>query len=95
MSYEIEGKYYKDLGVKRVSDKFSKSDFVIETSETVNGVIYTNHLKFQLVNNRIQFLDRIKVGQNVRVYFNLRGNIPKDDDMKCVNNLDVWRIEKI
>ena len=51
------------------SSKFKKRDFVIKTKDGN----YDQFLKFQLVNDRCDLIDKYKAGQEITVHFNLSG----------------------
>lgn len=93
---EITGRYYKDMGIKTVSEKFRKREFILRHSEEINGNVYVNYIKMQLVQNKCEIIDRFKVGDEIKVYFNLKGNEiyrRQEDKYEYITNIDVWRIE--
>lgn len=96
MSFEITGKLIAKYDTQQVSDKFKKREFVIETSNEVNGNIYREPIKMQVVQNKCEILDRFKEGDDLKVTFNIKGNSyvdRKDGQTKYIVNLDAWRIE--
>jgi len=96
MSLEVTGKLLVKYDTQNVSDKFKKREFVIELSEEINGNIYTNYAKLQLVQAKCDIIDRYNVGDVVKVTFNIKGTsyVDKKDGMtKYITNLDAWRIE--
>ena len=91
---EITGILYKKLPEIQINEKFKKKDFVIEYAENPE---YPQHLCFSLNNDKISFLDKIKVGDSVNIKFNLVGKTwtsPKGEE-KYFTLLNAYKIEKI
>jgi single-stranded DNA-binding protein len=94
MSLEVTGKLHEKYATQQVSEKFKKREFVLELAEEINGNIYTNFAKMQLVQNKCDIIDRFNVGDNVRVSFNIKGNRwERDGKVNYITNLDAWRVE--
>jgi hypothetical protein len=96
MSLEITGKLLVKYDAQQVSEKFKKREFVLELAEEINGNIYTNFAKLQLVQTKTDIIDRFKEGDVVKVSFNIKGNSyvdKKDGQTKYITNLDAWRVE--
>ncbi len=94
MSLEVSGKLLVKYDTQQVSEKFKKREFVIELAEEINGNIYTNFAKMQLVQNKCDIIDRFKEGDQVKVSFNIKGNKwERDGKVNYITNLDAWRIE--
>jgi hypothetical protein len=78
----------------QVNDKFKKREFVLELAEEINGNIYTNFAKMQLVQAKCEIIDRFREGDMVKVSFNIKGNRwERDGKVNYITNLDAWRIE--
>ncbi len=96
MSYELTGKLLIKFDTIQRTESFKTREFVIEKSEDINGKVITNFIKFQCVQDRTGIVDRINAGDEVKVYFNIRGSKwEKDGKVSYFNNLDAWRIEQI
>jgi hypothetical protein len=94
MSLEVTGKLLVKFETQQVSDKFKKREFVIELAEEINGNVYTNFAKMQLVQNKCEIIDRFKEGDAIKVSFNIKGNRwERDGKVNYITNLDAWRIE--
>ena len=94
MSLEVTGKLAVKYDTQQIKESFKKREFVIELSEEINGNVYTNFAKMQLVQNKCDLLDRFNVGDQIKVSFNLKGNRwEKDGKVNYITNLDAWRIE--
>jgi hypothetical protein len=76
---------------QQVSEKFRKREFVI----TDNSSQYPQHISFQLTQDKCSLLDAYKVGDEMKVYFNLRGRewTDKQGATKYFNSLEAWKIE--
>lgn len=95
-SYTLTGKLVQVGQTQEVSEKFKKREFVVETTEEINGVAYTNYAKLQLVQAKCDLLNNRRIGEEVTVSFNVKGNSyvdKKDGQTKYITNLDAWRIE--
>jgi hypothetical protein len=96
MTLEVTGKLLVKYDAQQVNEKFKKREFVIELAEEINGNIYTNFAKMQLVQTKCDIIDRFKEGDIVKVSFNIKGNAyvdKKDGITKYITNLDAWRVE--
>jgi len=78
------------------SETFKVREFVVEKSEEINGKTITNYIKFQCVQDRTNIVDRVNAGDEIKVYFNIKGTRwEKDGRTSYFSNLDAWRIEQI
>lgn len=90
----IKGKIYQIFNTQKVSETFKKREFVVEYKENPQ---YPEYLKFELIQDKCELLDSLKEGQDVDVYFNLKGREwvnPKGEKI-YFNSLQAWRIEVI
>ena len=88
MSFEIEGKLHTVYPAEQKSESFRTREFVIETMQGS----YSQFIKFQLTQDRCEIIDSYKNGQQIKVYFDLRGRQWQD---KFFTNLQAWRVEAI
>ena len=85
----LKGKIKRIEALNVVSEKFSKREFVIETSDQ-----YPQDVKFQLVNDKCSKIDAFGIGQEVEVSFNIRGkDFVKDEKILLYNSLDAYEIK--
>src|SRR3954453_9506338 len=92
MGMEAIGKLHTIFETKQVSERFTKREFVVELADNPK---YPQTVLFQLSGDRCTMLDDMKVGDQVRIEFSLRGRewrSPKGE-VKYFNSLDVWKIE--
>lgn len=96
MSYELTGKLLEKFNILHRSETFKVREFVVEKSEEINGKTITNYIKFQCVQDRTNIVDRVNAGDEIKVYFNIKGTKwEKDGRTSYFSNLDAWRIEQI
>jgi single-strand DNA-binding protein len=90
MSFDVQGKLHEIFDEQQVSDKFRKREFVLEIPDGS----YTQFIKFQLTQDKCNLLDQFKVGEDVKVTFNLSGKpFTKNGTTMYFTNLSAWRLE--
>ncbi|QIX59998.1 DUF3127 domain-containing protein [Hymenobacter lutimineralis] len=90
MAYDATGRLHEIFDEQQVSEKFRKREFVLEV---VDGQ-YPEHIKFQLVQDKTALIDQYRVGDEVKVTFNLRGRgFNKNGQMLYFTNLEAWKID--
>ena len=96
MAFEVAGKVIDISPVNQVSEKFRKREFVIEKTETGGASVFIDYIKFQLLQDKCDIINESFMNENVRIWFNLKGNKwERDGKISYFTNLDAWRIEKI
>ncbi|MEO6453583.1 MAG: DUF3127 domain-containing protein [Ginsengibacter sp.] len=96
MSYELTGKLIAKYDTIQRSETFKTREFVIEKIEDIGGRTITNFIKFQCVQEKTNIIDRINVGDEAKVYFNIKGSKwEKEGRTNYITNLDAWRIEQM
>lgn len=94
MHYELSGKLSEKFDTIQRTETFKVREFVVEKSDDINGKTITNLIKFQCTQDRTSLLDSFNTGDQVKVYFNIRGTRwEKEGRVSYFNNLDAWRIE--
>ena len=86
MSYEMVGKLHKKFDTESKSSSFQAREFVVETMDTN----YTQYIKFQLTQDRCSIIDSVNEGEQLKVYFDLRG---REWNEKYFTNLNAWKVE--
>jgi len=89
---ELSAKIYSISKTQKVSEAFSKREFIIVTEEN-----YPQHILLQVVKDKCPMLDQYKAGDNVTVHLNLKGRLwqnPQGEE-KCFNTLECWKISKV
>lgn len=96
MSYELTGKLFIKFDTMQKTETFKTREFVVEKSEDINGKLITNYIKFQCLQDRTGIVDRVNVGDEIKVHFNIKGSKwEKNGSVSYFNNLDAWRIEQV
>lgn len=92
-SYESTGNLIAIFDTQQVTDSFKKREFAIE----IQDGNYTQQIKFQITQDKTALLDNFKIGQQVKVLFNLRGRQyqRKDGGTDYWVSLDCWRLEAV
>jgi single-strand DNA-binding protein len=90
-SYEAVGTLHHLTETQQVKDTFKKREFVLEIADGN----YPQHIKFQVTQDRCALLDSYKVGQQLKVLFNLRGRPYQNREGQTLyfTNLEAWRVE--
>ncbi len=89
---EVTGTLKMKFDTQKVSDRFSKREFVLTTEANTP---YPQHVSFQVTQDKCNLLDQFNIGEELKVQFNLRGrewNGPQG--IKYFNTLEAWRIER-
>ena len=91
--YTLKGSVKTISGTREVSDKFKLREFVV----TDDSGQYPQIIQFQSVQDKCELLDNFKEGDNVEVYFNLRGRewTNPQGEVKVFNTLDAWKIQPL
>lgn len=90
---EVTGLLKAKFDTQKVSEKFTKRDFVLTTDASTP---YPQFISFQLTQDKCTSIDAINNGDEIKVHFNLRGrewNGPQG--VKYFNTLEAWKIEKV
>ncbi len=86
MSYQLEATIHKIFDTEAKTDKFKSRDVVCVTNDQ-----YPQYIKIQFVQDRCELLDSFREGDEVRIFFDLRG---KEWQEKYFTNLQAWKIER-
>lgn len=88
---DIKGKVHEVSPVMNVTETFKKRELVIEYAENPQ---YPEYIKFEALQDKVNLFDTVKVGDQVEVFFNLRGRPWTDRNGKTAyfNTLVVWRL---
>ena len=91
---DIQGKLIQKYETTKINDSFRKREFVVEYVENPQ---YPEFLKFDLIQDKCDFLDEFNVGDTLKVDFNLKGRKwtdPSGND-KYFNTLQAWRLSLV
>ena len=95
MGFEVTGKLVAKFDTVQRTETFRTREFVVETTEDINGRTINNYIKFQSVQDRTSLVDRFNLGDMIKVQFNIKGSKwEKNGNTNYITNLDAWRIEQ-
>ena len=92
-SFKMTGTLEVIKDAEKVSDKFTKREFVLNDMEEK----YPQSIPFQLTQDKCDYLDKFQEGQEVEVSFNMRGRkwtSPQGED-KYFGTNEAWRMELV
>jgi hypothetical protein len=91
---EINGRIKAIFETQKISDRFSKREFVLTIDENSP---YPQYITFQLVQDKCSLMDNFSIGDEIKVFFNLKGREWKNPEgqIKYFNTIEAWKIEKI
>ena len=86
MSYELEGTVKKIFDEETFASGFNKRAFVVEEDKDK----YPQEIKFECMKDKVKFVDAIKVGDHVKVAFDING---REWNGKYFVNLIAWSVK--
>ncbi len=91
---EIKGKVHEVSATVQVTESLKKRELILEYIENPQ---YPEYLKFEAIQDRCNLLDNVKAGDDVEVFFNLRGRPWTDKTGKKTyfNSLQLWKINAL
>lgn len=96
MSYELTGKLVAKYEEVQRTATFKTREFAVEKTDDIGGRTVTNYVKFQAVQDKTAIIDRVNIGDEIKVFFNIKGSKwEKDGKTNYITNLDAWRIEQV
>jgi single-strand DNA-binding protein len=87
-SFELIGSLKVIEDLQTFKSGFTKREFVIEVPDGK----YPQMIKFECVRDKIELLNSLNVGDEVKVTFDIRGN---EYNGRYYVNLNAWKIESI
>ncbi|XOD68994.1 MAG: DUF3127 domain-containing protein [Flavobacteriales bacterium AspAUS03] len=89
---EVSGTVKKIFDTQTFGSGFRKRELILTTNEQ-----YPQHLSIECVQEKTDFLNDLKPGDEIRVSINLRGREWTNPEgvTKYFNSIQGWRIEKI
>lgn len=96
MNYELTGKLVVKYDTMQKSATFKTREFAVEKTDDIGGRTVTNYVKFQSVQDKTSIIDKVNIGDEIKVHFNIKGTKwEKDGKTSYFTNLDAWRIELV
>lgn len=89
---ELQGTVKKITDVQTFASGFQKREMVILTQEQ-----YPQPINIEFLQDKINLLDALKEGENVKVGINIRGRewVSPQGETKYFNSITGWRVEKV
>ena len=88
MSYELSGKLVAKYDVVQRTATFKTREFAVEKTDDIGGRTVTNYVKFQSVQDKTTIIDKVNIGDEIKVYFNIKGSKwEKDGKVNYITNL--------
>jgi len=93
MSYKASGSIIVVGDTEQVSDKFKKRNLVL----SIMDGNYEQQVQFEFVQDKVDLLDAVNVGDEVEVSFNLNGRswTNPQGEVKYFNTNQGWRVETV
>jgi len=96
MSYEIIGLLHAKFETNQINENFRKREFVLEHTVSRNEKKIVDFIKFQLTGDRCDLINDLKLGNTLKVFFNIKGRkFERENNTSYFLNLDVWRLESL
>jgi hypothetical protein len=96
MSYELTGKLVAKYDTVQKTETFKTREFAVEKTDDIGGRTITNYAKFQCVQDKTAIIDKVNIGDEIKVHFNIKGSKwERDGKVNYITNLDAWRIEQV
>ena len=96
MSYELTGKLIAKFDSIQRTETFKVREFAVEKTEDIGGRTITNYVKFQAIQDKTAIIDKVNIGDEIKVSFNIKGSKwEKEGKVNYFTNLDAWRIEQV
>src|ERR1700710_712079 len=91
---EIKGKVHEVSATAQVTESLKKREVIVEYIENPQ---YPEYLKFEAIQDRCNLLDNVKPGDDVEVFFNLKGRPWTDKTGKKTyfNSLQLWKVNAL
>jgi len=91
-SYELTGTVHKVGDTQLIKETFQKREMIV----AIEDGNYTQHITVEVTKDKCSELDNYKAGDQVTVYFNLRGRLytGKDGVERAFTNLAAWKLTK-
>ena len=96
MSYELTGKLIAKFDAIQRTETFKVREFAVEKTDDIGGRTVNNYVKFQCVQDKTAIIDKVNIGEEIKVHFNIKGTKwEKDGKTSYFTNLDAWRVEQV
>jgi single-strand DNA-binding protein len=92
MAHEVTGTVIRIGNTVKVSERFTKRELIVEIADNPK---YPQPVQFEASKDRCDLLDKVRVGDEVRIDYDLRGRKweSPQGEVKYFNTLNVWKVE--
>jgi hypothetical protein len=87
MKYEATGQILVIHDTQTFTSGFQKREFVLKVPDGK----YPQEVKFEVLKDNCDLLDRVRIGDEITAHFNIRGN---EHNGRHYVNLVAWRLER-
>ena len=86
----IKGKLVEIFDTVQITDTFKKREFIIEDSKNPE---YPEFIKVELIQDKVDLLDSLSVGDQINVLINIKGRKwqDKEGNIKYFNSIQGWK----
>lgn len=102
LAVEIQGHIYRILELKEIQSKSTGNTFrfrevVLKATRDVNGNLYDEFIPIKFINNNIDRIKHIKVGDEVKIKCNIGGRMwtDKENNDRFFSSLTGWYVENL
>lgn len=89
---QLNGEIHHIGQPKKVTDNFTKVEFIVVTEKNTK---YPQYIQLYLANQKMDLIKDFREGQQVSVDYNLQGRLDKNDNTKCFNQLQAYKIQRV
>jgi hypothetical protein len=88
---EIKGIVHEVLPTQQVTDSLRKRELIVEFAENPQ---YPEYIKFEAIQDRCDLLNNVLQGQEIEVFFNLKGRpwTDKSGKKSYFNSMQIWKV---
>jgi hypothetical protein len=88
----IQGKLIEIFDTIQITETFKKREFIIQDNKNPE---YPEFIKIELIQDKVDLLDTLNVGDEINVLINIKGRKWEDKEgkIKYFNSIQGWKIE--
>ncbi len=88
----IKGKLVDKFDTVQVTETFKKREFIIEDNKNPE---YPEFIKIELIQDKVNLLDNLNIGDEINVAINIKGRKweDKEGNIRYFNSIQGWKIE--
>ena len=88
----IQGKLIEIFDTIQITETFKKREFIIQDNKNPE---YPEFIKIELIQDKVDLLDILNVGDEINVLINIKGRKWEDKEgkIKYFNSIQGWKIE--